>query len=293
MVSFQLFVQSFLVVLSTAFYTLLERKVLGYIQTRKGPNKPSAIGILVPFRDALKLITKENNKPTNRNMFLFMRVPYLLFLLPLLLWCVYPSLCEVTVLKFSILWFICVSSVRVYGLLGSGWGRNRKYSLLGSVRSVAQTVSYEVRLAVTIIHVIIFYFFQIWCNKTIAIGSFLFIMLMVLFVTALAETNRSPFDFSEGESELVRGFNTEFRAIPFILIFLGEYMSILFMSSIVSLLFCCTGIIDFSFFTLLCGVGYIWCRGTLPRFRYDQLMHLAWKGFLPTTLCSLGFVLVI
>ena len=124
-------------------------------------------------------------------------------------------------------------------------------------------------------------------------GSFLFIMLLLLFVTALAETNRSPFDFSEGESELVRGFNTEFSSIPFMLIFLGEYMSILFIAALVSLLYCCTALFDFSLFTLFCSVRYIWSRGTIPRFRYDQLMHMAWKSFLPITLCSLGLVMVI
>jgi len=276
-----------------AFFTLLERKVLGYIQTRKGPNKPGPLGLLVPFADAVKLIRKEFRYPARRNKVVFFGVPCLTIIIPLILWRVFPSKFEALSLKYSALWFICVSAVGVYAILGAGWRSNSKYSMLGAVRAVAQSVSYEVRLSIIIIHWIVFFYFGIMCPKLSALRTFLFATIVMLLISSLAETNRSPFDFSEGESELVSGFNTEFSSVPFVMIFLAEYMSIIFISAVVRILFNMTGYLDVFFFLILWAVAFIWRRGTLPRLRYDQLIFLAWKCFLPVVLCSAGVILVL
>lgn len=280
-------------VISVALFTLQERKVLGYIQTRKGPNKPGPLGLLVPFADAIKLLTKQNRIPNQSNKILFFGVPILTIMIPFMLWSVYPSLLEIISFKYSVIWFICVSSVGVYGILGAGWGSNRKYSLIGAVRSVAQSVSYEVVLTLIIIHYIIFYHYKLINTKIIPLGVFLFFVMILMFLSTLAETNRSPFDFSEGESELVRGFNTEYSSIPFILIFLAEYISILFISILVSLAYNIRGYIDVFLFMTVWALAYIWCRGTLPRLRYDQLIYIAWKRILPIVLCRTAAVSIL
>ena len=276
-----------------AFYTLLERKLLGYQQHRKGPTKPSIAGILTPFADAVKLITKERNLPERRNKILFIGVPWLTLMVPLLLWRVYPRFRECVFFKYSVLWVLCVSSVGVYALLGAGWSRNSKYSMFGAIRAVAQTVSYEVSISIIIIHSILFYQFTLYLPKITTVALFLFIPMFLLCVRTLAETNRTPFDFSEGESELVRGYNTEFRAVPFVLIFLSEYISILLISALITLLYTWSNIADGIIFLLLFAVLFVWCRGTLPRLRYDQLIYLAWKSFLPSVLCSAGLFITL
>ena len=160
-------------------------------------------------------------------------------------------------MKYSVLYFLCVSSVRVYAILGAGWGRNRRYSILGAIRAVAQSVSYEVRLSLIIIHWICFYHYSVYHRKCTPIGTFLFLMLLLLFVSALAETNRSPFDFSEGESELVRGYNTEYSSVHFVMIFLAEYMSFLFMAVIMSALFNMRNYADLYIFFVLWSLLFI------------------------------------
>ena len=221
-------VQALIVILRVAFYTILERKLLGYVQTRKGPNKPGPLGLLVPFADAVKLVKKEQLIPSQSNKLLLFIVPNLVLMIPLILWSLYPAANCALLIKHSALFFLCVSSLGVYGLLGAGWRRNRKYALLGSVRAVAQSVSYEVCLSIIIVHSIFFFFFDFYKIKLTPLAVFLFPIMILLISSAIAETNRSPFDFSEGESELVSGYNTEYRSVPFLIIFLAEYMSILF-----------------------------------------------------------------
>lgn len=275
-----------------AFYTLLERKLLGYIQIRKGPNKPSLIGLFVPFADAIKLFSKELNIPRRGNK-IFISIPCLALFVPLMLWVLFPSEYFVLSFKYSTLMFICISAVGVYAILGAGWRRNRKYSMLGAIRAVAQTVSYEVSLTVIIVHRIIYFQYEIYQNKLSILCLFMFSIIAILLVSSIAETNRSPFDFTEGESELVRGFNTEYSSVHFVIIFLAEYMSIIFMSAIVRLLFNIRSLIDLFIFLLGWALLFIWARGTLPRFRYDQLMFLAWKCFLPVVLGSVALSLLV
>jgi len=291
--SFVCYIFQLLIALSrVAFYTLLERKWLGYIQTRKGPNKPSFLGSFIPFADAIKLVTKEIRIPHRRNKSLYIFIPWLTLFLPLLLWVVYPTYFRPISLKYSALYFLCITSVSVYAILGAGWSRNRSYSILGAVRSVAQSVSYEVSIALIIVHWIAFYYFSFYQVKTSPLWTFLFLLMALFLVSALAETNRSPFDFSEGESELVRGFNTEFRSVSFVMIFLAEYLSIVFMSIVISAIFNMSRYFDLYAFTLFWALTFIWTRGTLPRFRYDQLIYVAWKSFLPIALCRVCLTLV-
>nr|AKS03987.1 NADH dehydrogenase subunit 1 [Spadella cephaloptera] len=272
------------VMLATALFTLLERKVLGYIQLRKGPNKPP--GLLVPFADAIKLITKESIVPMTSNKILFMLVPMLILFLPLSIWMLFPSNSEYKNFYLGVVLFICISSMNVYGTMLAGWSSNSKYSLLGAIRAVAQTISYEVALTVIILHVMMFSMFS-FKKMLIPLGIPMIMISLVFFVTCLAESNRSPFDFAEGESELVSGFNTEYSSVNFVMIFLSEYMTIIFMSFLISIFFFASNIWELILITGMLGFSYIWSRGTLPRFRYDQLMYLAWKTLLPTSLTSL------
>jgi len=300
-VFFLLFLIFLIILISMSFFTLLERKVLGYIQLRKGPNKVGFMGLLQPFSDAIKLFSKEINLPYSSNVFSFIIFPFIRLILSLLLWFIYPINSSVYIIAFSILFFLCVSSIRVYCVLGSGWSSNSKYSLLGSLRSIAQTISYEVRITLILLSCLIlknsvrlnYIYYEIF------IGYFLlFIPLyFIWFTSILAETNRTPFDFSEGESELVSGFNTEYRAFSFALIFISEYLNILVIRLLRSLIF-----IPFFYwgafkdfllilYTLFFSFVFIWIRGSFPRFRYDQLISLTWKTFLPFSLGMIFFVL--
>ena len=270
-----------------SFYTLLERKALGHLQLRLGPNKPRLSGLFVPFADALKLIIKEPFAPYTSNKTTYSIIPLFSFVISCMLWILYPSMFTSLYNKYSILLFLVVASLSVFILLGAGWSRNRKYSLLGAIRAVAQTISYEIVLSLIIVHSVLFYYFNLTLVKYVSLTCVLTVMMCLLFITSLAETNRSPFDFSEGESELVSGFNTEYSAIPFILIFLAEYMSILFISFLVRALYNIRSFFDLYLFFLLWALTFIWCRGTLPRFRYDQLIYTAWKCFLPFVLTHL------
>jgi len=178
-------------------------------------------------------------------------------------------------------------------LLGGGWRRNRKYALLGSVRGVAQAVSYEVCLTLLLIPFLSYFYYHLNCSKMIPISIFSFPLIAMLYVSSLAETNRSPFDFSEGESELVSGFNTEYRSVPFVIIFLAEYISILFMSILLSLIYNISLYWDVFLFFFAWSALFILCRGTLPRLRYDQLIYLAWKRLLPVAICVVGVYIIL
>nr|AYW52219.1 NADH dehydrogenase subunit 1 [Amarygmini sp. ACP-2013] len=284
------------VLIGVAFLTLLERKVLGYIQIRKGPNKVGFMGLLQPFADAVKLFTKEQTFPFLSNFNIYYFSPLMNLFISLLLWMMMPFFSVCLNFNLSLLFFLSIASLGVYTIMMAGWSSNSSYSLLGGLRSVAQTVSYEVSLAIILMsfifltlsfNLIDYYYFQsyIW---------FVFLCFPLSFmwvISGLAETNRTPFDFAEGESELVSGFNVEYSSGSFAMIFLAEYASILFMSMMCVMLFLGGDLISFFFYLKLVFISFlwIWVRGTLPRFRYDKLMYLAWKSFLP---CSLNYLVM-
>nr|YP_009308165.1 NADH dehydrogenase subunit 1 [Phascolosoma pacificum]AOS53045.1 NADH dehydrogenase subunit 1 [Phascolosoma pacificum] len=281
-----------MIALAMAFYTLVERKLLGYFQLRKGPNKVSLIGLPQPFADALKLFTKELNIPSFANSTPFLVAPVLSLTLALSLWHLYPHTYMTFFFSFGFLFFLMISSITVYATLAAGWASNSKYALLGAIRGIAQTISYEVSMILILLSPIII---MATLNLSLmmsahAIPLILLLMpsLIIWFITALAETNRAPFDFAEGESELVSGFNTEYSSGTFALIFMAEYMNILFMSLITSVIFLPTNNpMLLAFFSLMFSYIFVWVRGTLPRMRYDQLMALTWKSFLPYSLAIL------
>nr|YP_003433816.1 NADH dehydrogenase subunit 1 [Flaccisagitta enflata]BAI68182.1 NADH dehydrogenase subunit 1 [Flaccisagitta enflata] len=269
--------------MSVAFFTLMERKVLGYIHLRKGPNKPGIF--LVPFADAVKLFLKELSSPSLSNNFSFVGI--VIMLIPMALWVTYPLLASLSFHKLMLIFVLAVSSFGVYGTLAAGWTSNSKYSLLGAIRAAAQTISYEVSMSIVMLSVMLFVLYDPSQQSQIPMILFLFPLFLVFSVSLLAETNRSPFDLAEGESELVSGFNTEFSSVLFVMIFLAEYSSIMFMSLLVSALFLMTSFSGLVLFSLFMSFFFIWSRGSLPRFRYDQLMYLAWKSFLPMSLIIL------
>nr|YP_009917565.1 NADH dehydrogenase subunit 1 [Issoria eugenia]QLM00883.1 NADH dehydrogenase subunit 1 [Issoria eugenia] len=284
------------VLVGVAFLTLLERKVLGYIQIRKGPNKMGFMGMLQPFSDAIKLFTKEQVYLNYSNYFSYYFSPIVSFILSLVIWMMIPYMFNMIMFNLGLLFFLCCTSMGVYTLLIAGWSSNSNYSLLGGLRSVAQTISYEVSLSLILMSSIIMvmdfnllkfgeYQFLIW---------FLFLMFplsLCFFSSLLAETNRTPFDFAEGESELVSGFNIEYSSGGFALIFLAEYSSILFMSMLFVIIYMGGYDLSLMFYLKLVFMSFffIWVRGTLPRYRYDKLMYLCWKSYLPISLNYLLF----
>nr|prf NADH dehydrogenase:SUBUNIT=1 [Anopheles quadrimaculatus] len=284
------------VMVGVAFLTLLERKVLGYIQIRKGPNKVGFNGLLQPFSDAVKLFTKEQTYPLLSNYISYYFSPIFSLFLSLVIWMCIPYLIKLYSFNLGVLFFLCCTSLGVYTVMIAGWSSNSNYALLGGLRAVAQTISYEVSLALILLSFIFlignynflnFYSYQsyIWFI------FFCFPLGLVWLASCLAETNRTPFDFAEGESELVSGFNVEYSSGGFALIFLAEYSSILFMSMLFVVIFLGSDIYSLMFFFKLTFISFvfIWVRGTLPRFRYDKLMYLAWKSFLPLSLNYLFF----
>nr|QXP99398.1 NADH dehydrogenase subunit 1 [Eoscarta assimilis] len=285
------FILILFVLLSVVFLTLFERSVLGYIQYRSGPNKVGYLGIFQPFSDAIKLFSKEQMIPYMSNFLVYFFCPIFGFFISLFMWLVFPFLFNLIDFGFGILFFFCCSSLSVYGIMISGWSSCSIYSLLGGLRAVAQTISYEVSLAMILLSYIFlinsynfidFYYFQ-------DLSWFFFLSLplsMCWFSSCLAETNRSPFDFAEGESELVSGFNVEYSGSSFAYIFLAEYCSIIFMGVLYVIIFLGCNLSSYMFFfkvSFICFF-FIWVRGTLPRYRYDKLMNVAWKFYLPISL---------
>nr|QAU54084.1 NADH dehydrogenase subunit 1 [Patella vulgata] len=288
------------VLISVAFFTLFERKVLSYMQNRKGPNKVSFIAIGQPIGDAIKLFTKEMVWPLVSNRSPYLIAPVMSLIIALLLWQTFPIYSSGFSLSWGVMLFLCLSSLNVYGTLMAGWSSNSKYALFGALRAAAQTISYEVSLAL----VLLFVFFLLF-KLSFTLSSFWFFSLMfpislIWFASCAAETNRAPFDFAEGESELVSGFNVEYSAVGFALIFLAEYGNIILMSMLTSVVFfgsCFFLWLNSSFiysikivFFCFC---FIWLRATFPRFRYDRLMSLTWKGFLPFSLALLLVISVV
>nr|YP_010454105.1 NADH dehydrogenase subunit 1 [Heteroteuthis hawaiiensis]QXJ42095.1 NADH dehydrogenase subunit 1 [Heteroteuthis hawaiiensis] len=287
--------------LAVAFFTLLERKGLGYFQLRKGPNKVGLMGLPQPLADAIKLFSKELIKPTLINMLPFLVCPFMSLFLGLMLWILYNNYFVCNMGGLSVLLFLCVSSLGVYSVMGAGWFSNSKYALLGSVRAVAQSISYEVSMSLILLSCLVFvgnmglsllmkYQYFVW------IMFVNFFMLFMWFVSCVAETHRAPFDFAEGESELVSGFNVEYGGVGFAILFMAEYSNILFMSVLVVGLFF-GGILYMSFygmglciFVVLVSWLFIWVRASYPRYRYDLLMYLIWKSYLPSVLSILIFL---
>nr|YP_010326881.1 NADH dehydrogenase subunit 1 [Olene inclusa]UNP54130.1 NADH dehydrogenase subunit 1 [Olene inclusa] len=284
------------VLIGVAFLTLLERKVLGYIQIRKGPNKLGISGILQPFSDAIKLFTKEMTYPNYSNYFVYYFSPVISFILSLFIWMVIPYYFNLISFNLGILFILSCMSMGVYGVMVAGWSSNSNYSLLGGLRSVAQTISYEVSLAMILLSGVILvmdfnlmYFF--YHQKNVWFMFMMFPLGLCWLSSMLAETNRTPFDFAEGESELVSGFNVEYSSGGFALIFLAEYSSILFMSFFFVVIYMGGYNLTLMFYFKLVFISFlfIWVRGTLPRYRYDKLMYLAWKSYLPISMNFLLF----
>nr|YP_010222588.1 NADH dehydrogenase subunit 1 [Macroscytus subaeneus]UCC46038.1 NADH dehydrogenase subunit 1 [Macroscytus subaeneus] len=296
-----MFLVSYLVTLicilvSVAFVTLLERKVLGYIQLRKGPNSVGYLGLLQPFSDGLKLFFKAQTIPYKSNYLIYYLSPVFMLILSFLMWGLYPFLINVFNFNYGFLFFMCCTGLGVYGVLMSGWSSNSNYALLGGLRSVAQTISYEVSMALIMICLILFTFsfnlldFMVY-QSSVWFIFFSFPLFYCWLSSCLAETNRAPFDFAEGESELVSGFNVEYSSGGFAFIFLSEYMNIIFMSMLTVIMFMGCDVWSILFYIKLSVIifWFIWVRGSLPRFRYDKLMYLTWKLFLPLALNYLIF----
>src|SRR5580700_2878491 len=288
-----------------AYYTYFERKVLAYSQLRKGPNVVGPFGLWQPFADGLKLLLKETIIPSGANRILFIAAPVITFALALVAWAVIPFDVGVVIsnINVGILYLFAISSLSVYGIIMAGWASNSRYAFLGALRSAAQMVSYEVSIGFVLVTVLL-------CagslNLTVIVEAQrhiwyvipLFPMFVVFFISGLAETNRAPFDLAEGESELVAGFHVEYSAMSFGLFFLGEYGNMILMSAMTSILFLGGWLspIPLEPFTWIPGpiwllakilfvmFVFLWVRATFPRFRYDQLMRLGWKVFLPLSL---------
>lgn len=282
-----------LALVAIAFYTLIERKFLGYFHLRKGPNKVGLIGIPQPFADAIKLFVKEQARPTPSNQLPFLLAPTMGLILAIIIWIIYPHSHQSFYLQFRVLYFLCVSRINVYTTFIAGWRSNSKYALLGALRGVAQTISYEVRMSLILLSALVI-LITIDFTK-IYIFSWTILIFMPLatiwFITNLAETNRTPFDFAEGESELVSGFNVEYRRGLFALIFIAEYINILVIRLFTRLIFLRTLplISDIVLIaqTVALAALFVWIRATYPRIRYDHLINLTWKRFLPFSLAIL------
>nr|YP_009747590.1 NADH dehydrogenase subunit 1 [Hydrophis cyanocinctus]QII89270.1 NADH dehydrogenase subunit 1 [Hydrophis cyanocinctus] len=284
------------ILIAVAFLTLLERKLLGCMQLRKGPNMVGPLGLLQPIADGLKLITKEPTKPTMSSPMLFTLSPILALSLSIICWAPIPMPNPLVNMNLGFLFIMAVSSMFTHTILWSGWSSNSKYPLMGAMRAIAQIISYEVTLGLIIISMAtlsggysLMTFTETQEHLWLLIPSWP--LAMMWFTSTLAETNRSPFDLTEGESELVSGFNVEFSAGPFALLFLAEYTNILLMNTLSTTMFMNPGTTNPQLFTTnimlkttLLTTLFLWVRASYPRFRYDQLMHLLWKQYLPLAL---------
>jgi len=291
--------------IGVAYLTYAERKVLGAIQLRKGPNVVGPFGLAQPFADALKMMFKETIIPTGSDRILFMMAPMITFGLAVVAWAVIPvnDGWAIANINVGILYILAISSLGVYGIIIAGWASNSKYAFLGALRSAAQMVSYEVSMGFVIVTVMLCVGSLnlndiVLAQRTIWFAIPLFPMFVIFFISGLAETNRAPFDLAEGDTEIVAGFFVEYSAMTFALFFLGEYANMILISATTTVLFLGGWLSPLPFvpFTLIPGVVwfllkiffclfvFLWVRATLPRYRYDQLMTLGWKVFLPLSL---------
>lgn len=292
--------------ISVAYFTLAERKILGAIQRRRGPNVVGVFGLLQPLSDGFKLLVKETVLPSNANKFIFVLSPIITFVISLMGWAIIPydKYSILSELNVGVLYLFAISSLGVYGIIMSGWSSNSKYAFLGALRSAAQMVSYEVSIGFIIVTIVL-------CSGSFNLQTIIesqknvwfvipfFPLFLMFFVSALAETNRHPFDLPEAEAELVSGYNVEYSAMGFALFSLGEYANMLLMSSLNVILFFGGWLPPFKILDVLPGsfwfgvkicffvILFIWMRAALPRYRYDQLMGLGWKVFLPISLTYL------
>nr|AGL61246.1 NADH dehydrogenase subunit 1 [Varanus marmoratus]AGL61247.1 NADH dehydrogenase subunit 1 [Varanus marmoratus]AGL61248.1 NADH dehydrogenase subunit 1 [Varanus marmoratus]AGL61249.1 NADH dehydrogenase subunit 1 [Varanus marmoratus] len=285
------------ILIAVAFLTLTERKILGYMQLRKGPNITGPYGLLQPIADGLKLFIKEPVRPLNTSPILLISSPILALSTTMLIWTPIPMPHALANLNLGLLSILAISSMAVNSILWAGWASNSKYALIGSLRAVAQTISYEVTLGIILLSILILTGgFTMQLLTTTQKHTWLLTtswpLAMMWFISTLAETNRAPFDLTEGESELVSGFNVEYAGGPFALFFLAEYTNIISMNLLTCILFINPGptqhpelfLINLITKTLLLSLSFLWIRASYPRFRYDQLMHLLWKQFLPLTM---------
>jgi NADH-quinone oxidoreductase subunit H len=296
------------VLIAVAFFTVAERKIMGAIQRRRGPNVIGFMGLLQALADGLKLFVKETTLPSNSNLVIFLLAPLLSFILSLINWSIVPFSSNLVIadIHFGILYLFAISSLNVYGILLAGWSSNSKYAYLGALRSAAQMISYEISISFIVLTTVL-------CAGSFNLSSIvlaqtktyfiipLFPMFIIFYISMLAETNRHPFDLPEAEAELVSGYNVEYSAMTFALFFLAEYSNMLLMSTFAAILFLGGWLPLFNIFPLNLFPGSVWLsskiaigavffiltRATLPRYRYDQLMQLGWKSFLPMSLSFL------
>jgi NADH-quinone oxidoreductase subunit H len=297
--------------IGVAYLTYFERKVMGAIQMRKGPNVVGPFGLWQPFADAIKMMFKETIIPTGSDRFLFTIAPMITFGLAVVAWAVIPvnNHWAIANINVGILYLFAISSLGVYGIIIAGWASNSKYAFLGAMRSAAQMVSYEVSMGFVIVTVLVCVGSLnlndiVLAQRTIWFAIPLFPLFIIFFISGLAETNRAPFDLAEGDTEIVAGFFVEYSAMTFALFFLGEYANMILISAMTTTLFLggwlspipfapftlVPGVIWFLLKILVCLFTFVWVRATLPRFRYDQLMALGWKVFLPV---SMGYLVIV
>lgn len=296
------------VLIAVAFFTVAERKIMGAIQRRRGPNVIGFMGLLQALADGLKLFVKETTLPSNSNLVVFIIAPMLSFTLSLISWAVIPFSSNLVIadINFGVLYLFAISSLNVYGILLAGWSSNSKYAYLGALRSAAQMISYEISISFIVLTTIICTGSFNLSNIVLAQSKTYFIlplfpMFIIFYISMLAETNRHPFDLPEAEAELVSGYNVEYSAMTFALFFLAEYSNMLLMSTFAAILFLGGWLPIFNIFPLYLFPGSFWLslkiavgavffiitRATLPRYRYDQLMQLGWKSFLPLSISFL------
>lgn len=298
------------VLVSVAFFTLLERKFIGYIQRRKGPNVVGYFGLLQPFADGLKLLIKEPIIPSNANRYLYICAPIITLFLSFINWIIIPFNYGVVIanINIGILYLFAISSLNVYGIILAGWSSNSKYAFFGALRSAAQMISYEVSIGIIIIVILLVVGSLNLTDIVLAQNDIWFVIpffpLFILFIiSAIAETNRAPFDLPEAEAELVSGYNVEYSSVGFAFFFIGEYANIILMSTLSTILFFGGWLLPFNFLNssvfiqifffslkILANIlFFILVRAAFPRYRYDQLMRLGWKVYLPLSLGLLFF----